>query len=461
MDASFSYQVRVAACDRCGAPSEAALTVGGFTCRFCNSSNQLSVRDEALVSPARPPITEEERIARLRMQDGRPLLPPSSVQHLFVAGQLPEWKVEEGTAIWNGSRKTLRGAPMDHETAERLVFLTIVLSQHFHRKGDRLRQRSMLEGALDVVALPRHRQIMRGMLARAAARGGDVAAAEAWLSPCDPRSDDLQMDSAWRFSRAFIDTAQGNFPRVLEVLGHGPDDVPIEDTYDDIVALFRANAWEKLGRTDQAVPLLRARLAAGGGTGRRTVERVVQLFADWNLCRESYAQAISGHTSAAARVAAKRASGGVHRVLTPIGALVFVVGVVGIAAVGLGIVGLIRMDGEAYAGIGLASLAFVLMGVVFFGMGVSMKESADKAAWLRVHGLVATAQVQSLARTGLEINGVPQVRFTLLVVVPGRAPYQAQAKALLGGGLSSLREGSNVPVRVHPQEPREVLIETD
>ena len=270
MDTSFSYQLRVAACDRCGAPCEASVAGGSFACRFCNAQNQLAVRDEALVAPARQPIHEGERVNRLRMQDGKPLLPPPSIQHLFEGGGVPEWKINEVVAIWNSTRHELRSGPGNYDAAERLVFITMVLSQHFQLKGDKLRQRSLLEGCLDAVSLPRHKQIMRGFLSRAAVRTGDVQAAESWLQPCDPLSDDIQMDSAYRFSRAFIDTARGNFPRVLEVLGPGPQDVPIEDASDDVCTVFRANAWEKLGRPDQAVALLRERLVSGGSSGRRS-----------------------------------------------------------------------------------------------------------------------------------------------------------------------------------------------
>ncbi len=457
-DTSFSYQLRVAACDRCGAPCEAAVTGGSFACRFCHAQNYVDVRDEALVAPARPPLPEHERIARLRMQDGRPLLPPPSLQALLPGGQLLDWKVDEAVSIWNATRLELRAARANYEAAERLVFLTMVLAQHFQMRGDRLRQREMLEGALDVSSLPRHRQIMRGFLCRAAVRSGDLQAAESWLQPCDPCSDDLQMDSAYRFSRAFIDTARGSFQRVLEVLGHGPHDVPIEDASDDVCAVFRANAWEKLGRPDQAVMLLRQRLAAGGGTGRQTVDRVIQHYADWQLCSMSYPQACAGYAQVASARAARSASGGIHKVFVPLGALMLLGGLVAIAFVVLGIFDIVPLDEHSYEGLGITGGVLAFMGLVFLPIGLALGKKAARAAWLRVHGISAMGQVESAEHSGMEINGVPMMRFTILVQgIPGQAPYRTTTTAL----GSRFAPGSAVPLRVHPTQPGEVLLELD
>lgn len=461
MDTTFSHELRVVACDRCGAPLDASVGGGSFTCRFCHAHNQLAVRDEALMAPQRSPIPEHERVRRLRMQDGKPLLPPPSIQHLMPDGQLADWKVDEAVAVWNGTRQELRAARGNYEAAERLVFLTMVLSQHFQLKGDRRRQRSLLEGALDVVSLPRHRQIMRGYLCRAAVRAGDIQAAEAWLAPCDTGSDDLETDSAYRFSRAFVDTARGDFARVLQVLGQGPNDVPIEDAADEVCAVFRANAWEKLGRTDQAVMLLRQTLARGGGKGRMVVQRVIQLYGEWHLCAASYPQAASGHAHVAAGVAARRASGGIHVVFVPLGFLMFFGGLVALAVVGMSAAGVLDVDEHAWGGLGAMGGTFFVTGLIFLGIGLAMKKSAERAAWLRIHGLSGTGQVQSVSPTGLSINNVPQMEFTLVVELAGRAPYTARTKALMSGMAAAMAPGARVPVRVDPRQPQEILIEMD
>lgn len=456
MDTSFSYAVRVTACDRCGGPCEATVAGGGFTCRYCRAFNQLDVRDEALVAPARIAIPEHERITRLRMQDGKPLLPPPSIAHLVPGGALAEWKVDEAVAVWNQTRQELRQTPGSYEAAERLIFLAMVLAQHFHLRGDKLRQRALLEGALDASSIPRHRQIMRGFLARAAVRCGDLQAAEAWLKPCDPLADDLQMDSAYRLSRAFLDTAYGNFPRVIEVLGRTESDVPIEDASDDICAVLRANAWEKLGQPDHAVMLLRERFRRGGGSGRQTVERVIQVYADWQLCALSYPRASAGHAAVASKHAARAASGGIHLAFVPLGALMLLAGLGCAVAIVAGLIDIIDLDG-AYLGLLITASTCIFMGAIFLPIGLVMKRRADQAAWLRQHGIQAQGQIDAVTGTGVAINDVPMMRFTITVRIPGRAPYTAATTAL---GMVA-KQGSVVPLRVHPTNPAQILLELD
>lgn len=461
MDTTFSYKLRVHACEQCGGPVAGAVHGGTFACRYCRAQNHLAMREEGMPLAPRAPIPEHERIARLRTQDGKPLLPPASLAQLLPGGNLEEWKIQEAVAIWNGTRKELRGAPGNYEAAERLTFLTMVLSQHFHMRNELMQQRSVLESTLEVVTLPRHRQIMRGFLCRAAVRAGDIEGAEAWLAPCDTGSDDLQTDSAYRFSRAFLDTARGDFHRVLHVLGNGPHDVPIEDASDDVCTVFRANAWEKLGRVDEATSLLRERLQAGGGTGRQTVERVVKVYADWNLCAASYPQAAAGHVQVASQAAAERASGGIHVVFIPVGLLMFVGGVVALGVVVAGVVQLIDVDSDGYLELGITGVTLVGTGLLFLLIGLVMRKNAQRAAWLRVHGLSASGQVQNVRVTGLTINDVPQVELTLLVRLAGRAPYQARAKTLMHGGLAGIGEGGSVALRVDPRNPAEVLLELE
>jgi hypothetical protein len=258
----FSPQAHVVLCEHCGAPIEAAVSGGTHPCRYCGAQNRIVGRNEALLAqPKGPPVPEMERLARLRAQDGRPLLPPPSLAGLIEAGQIPAWKLQEAQVIWQQTRAELGASPKSYEAAERLLFLTMMLSSKFGEQNDFARQRAMFESALDAFSLPRHRQTMRCYLARAAAKMGDMAGAEEWLRPCDARSDDLESDSEYRFSRAMIDTFRGNYQQVLQVLGPSNAEVPIQDAMDDVCAMFRANAWEKLGQVPAAVGILRERMS--------------------------------------------------------------------------------------------------------------------------------------------------------------------------------------------------------
>jgi hypothetical protein len=242
VNTTFSYALRMALCQNCGAPIEAAPGGGSFACRYCGAHNQLVARSEQPILAHQPqPLSEQERLLRLQQQDGRPLLPPPSLQSLVPEGQLAPWKVNEAIQVWNSTRGEV-ARTANYEAGERLVFLTMVLANHFSENNDLLRQRAMFESALDACTLPRHKQIMRGYLARSAARQGDLSAAEQWLTPCDRMSDDLETDSAYRFSRAFIDTARGNYNAVLHVLGASPKQVPLMDAVDAVCVVLRANA---------------------------------------------------------------------------------------------------------------------------------------------------------------------------------------------------------------------------
>lgn len=459
MDTSFSYAVRVLACDRCGGPHESPLAGGSFGCRFCNAQNMVAIRSEVVVAPGRAPTPEAERIARLRTQDGKPLMPPSNLGHLMANGQLADHKVDEAVSIWNGARHQLRTNPNDYDAAERLLFLSMMIAQYYKDKGEKLRQRALLESALDAVTLPRHRQVLRGFLTRAAVLSGDLDAAEAWLKPCDAHSDDLSMDTEWRFSRAFIDTARGSFPNVVTVLGRGSNDIPIEDAADDVCAVLRANAVERLGHLDAAVALLRERFAAGGDA-RHTMDRVVRVYPQWSLCAQSYPIASAMFSAAAGDDAASRSSGGLHYAFIPLGLFMAGLGLwrfsVGVASFFGEVDPVALADRWKELGFGLL---LVLLGLLFGLIGYATMKSANKKRWLHVNGLKGTAQVRGAAPTGVRMGNIPVMQYSLLVNVPGRAPYEATATHVANSSQTVL--SGVISLRVHPDNPNELVIEAD
>jgi uncharacterized Zn finger protein (UPF0148 family) len=93
MDTTFSFQLRILLCTHCGAPLEASMAGGQISCRYCQAVNQLSVRDDRpAFASHQAPISEQERINRLRAQDGKPLeattkmLMSAGVVHALVPG---------------------------------------------------------------------------------------------------------------------------------------------------------------------------------------------------------------------------------------------------------------------------------------------------------------------------------------------------------------------------------------
>ena len=319
MNTTFSYGVRMLMCSHCGGPLQVAPTGGSFPCQYCGTVNQVATRDErALVDVAhRPPVNEVERIQRLRAQDGKPLLPPPALQGLFgPGGEIPPHRMQEALAVWQSSRNELRTTG-SYEAAERLLFLTMALSNVFSQAKDLVRQRAMFESAFEAFTLPRHRQMMLGFLSRNAAKMGDLASAERWLSMCDPQPEDLESDSAFRMSVAFIATARQDWNRVLQTLGPNNTDVPIMDAYDILAAILRANAWERAGQLQGAVVVLQETMQKCGAQGRMVIEQILRANAEWNWCAASFPAANAAHASQAGQHAAASQGGGVGTFVGP------------------------------------------------------------------------------------------------------------------------------------------------
>ncbi|MCA9492392.1 MAG: hypothetical protein KC621_20810 [Myxococcales bacterium] len=452
------------------------------TCAYCGASNVLVARDDTPMvegPKASVPVDEAERISRLRRQTGRPLQTPASLEGLLPNGRLEPWKVEEVFAVWQATREEVRTTGA-FDAAERLLFLTMVLSDH-HAKTDQLRQRAMFESALVVLKLPRHRQIVRGYLSRAATREGDLEAAEGWIAPCDRASDDLDTDTAWRLSRAYLDTARGEWAAVLEVLGRA-EAMPITDAAAPMAELLRANALERSGDAGAAEALLRAAMGRGAMV-RASLEVIRERHREQDWCPRSYPAAEAAYTAKAAK-AAGAGTGGIGgvfywtgmamnavSVLTLLGLVVTgaVALVVAVVPVVVHVNRSVASTLGAVAGV-TGTVAFTLamvlpttlpMGLIFWLLGRGLRNSAKRAERLRLHGRRGTAQVLGWSSTGVTINDVPQMSIQLRVELPDAEPYEAEATMLLPSHELAALRGATVPVRVSPDDRNQVLIETD
>ncbi len=452
MDASYSYTFRLVPCEQCAQPIQAAPGGGMVTCSRCNAPNTVSPRDERPVTAfgmgMTQPIPEPERLMRLRAQDGKPLMPPASVMALMPGGQIPDYKLNEALTIWRSTRARLRSM-QDHAAGEELMFLSIVLSQQFISQQNPAQARAMLEGALDVLSLPRHRQLMLGLLSRGASRMGDVESAERWLAPCDPVSDDLEADTSYRLGRALIDTGRGNYANVVGVLGSTAAEIPIRDGFDEVAGVLRANAYERNGQVQVAAQQLVETMAKSGPQGRQALEKIIQTHAHMGLCAQSYPMAAQHYAGVAAKAASARQGGGV-------GALLFYLGILLIGGGVVTTIVALTQDGDFWTGIPVA-----LPGVILFFVGGGLRRSAKRAERLRLHGISGRATIVGVRPTGTRINNVPMVEFQLRIELPGRAPYEATSRMLLSGGVGAVQPGATVAVRVDPQTPTDVLIESE
>jgi hypothetical protein len=279
----FSHELRLAMCANCGAPLEVAVDGGMTKCGYCHQVNRLDRRDESrdrteAQQAQAQPLSESARMEMLRAQDNVPLVPPPDLARLLLAGAIPPAGVQPALAEWVATRNRVQhGAPFVEQ--ERLFHLTLLLAPGL---SDR-HERALLENAVEILPDSRHRQVLRCRLAHKAVLAGDHDAARDWLEPCNPRPVDLRMDTAYRLASSYLATAQREWPKVLALLGHRPDDVPIADGHDTEAAVLRANAMEKSGNPQAAGDYL---LIAMSRDLRNVaaIRNVVQANAQLGLC---------------------------------------------------------------------------------------------------------------------------------------------------------------------------------
>ncbi len=284
---AYAQQRRYLLCDQCGAPAEVPQGAATSNCGYCRAPLQVRMRAEAVAVPPRAK-NEAERIAILAAQERR-YLPPPDLAPLFVGERIGPSSEVQARAHWQNLRAQLRHTP-DPAAAEALVVLTIGLAELLFDRGDLLGQRALIDSALAVTTEARHGQVMRAQLARSALKAGDIAAADAWLATCDPRSEDLLADTAYRFARAYIATARQDYRGVISVLGVGAD-VPLSHAYAPECAVLCANAWERSDQLAVAVDALTSVKRELGPLARRRTTRFIAAHATWQLCARSEAEA--------------------------------------------------------------------------------------------------------------------------------------------------------------------------
>ena len=285
MTAVYGYDVRVLACQACGAPLQAAIAGGLATCAYCGAVNELRARDdredrERATASHDASISESERMARLREQRGHDELPEAVVHALAPQdGRLSPARIPEGLALWKSTRAALstRG---DFLSAERLFHVTRLLLP----LTDHQARRVLLETTLELLPDHRHRHVLRCELAIGAARLGELDAAWAWLEAVEPRPLDLLMDSAVRTARATAAAAGGRANDILAELGDQPGDLPVATWYAGRIVLLRAHGLELLDQHAMAREQLR-RLDDDG------FRRAVAQMAPLSLARRAHARA--------------------------------------------------------------------------------------------------------------------------------------------------------------------------
>ena len=241
---SYSYDVRLLMCPNCGGALEVPLAGGHCECSYCGTTSVWQQRtDRAIYSE---PIDEETRLAGLFEQAKQPdRKPPASIRHMFPpGGTMSPTYTDEALAAFQRARAEMARVA---DAGERIFFLTIGLYNIWSGPKNQTRQRALMETATELLREPGHRAVLQGMMARNACRAGDLISANRWLALMDPRSPSLRADSAYRLTRAYVETAQQRWPLVIDALGEKIGSVPLSPGDIAMCVVMRANAHEQAG----------------------------------------------------------------------------------------------------------------------------------------------------------------------------------------------------------------------
>ena len=455
MDHQFSFEVRVLMCSNCGAPLQTGFAGGTVACSYCGTVNVFTPRREEPVEPmaAAREIDEEQRMALLRRQDGIQPEVPAGIKQLLSGGVLAPWKEGEALAMWKTTCGEL-GAGSDFSSAELLYFLTIILSNHFSGKEAGLKQRALYESALEVLTLPRHRQLIRGMLSRRAALEGEIEAAEKWLEPCNPHSEDLESDSSYRVSKAEILTVREDWNGVLDLLGRKIDEIPITAALDGKAIVQRANALERTGQTKAAAEQLSIFITANSSQGRHALEMIAEVYesAGIQVCSESMKIALN--------MSSRQAGISLAGVENPGGCFGQIFALTGIFLLVLSVV-LYRVIGSLHEGASIAPGIFVgVIGVVFLAIGLRHMRAGTRAKRIYTGGVEARAVLKAVTATGWKVNKIPQYAMQLVVNMSGEEPYTVTVKKTIPDGmLEMFHVGAELDVKVDPKDKSHVVVQ--
>ena len=448
MSTNYSARVQAILCASCGAPLPAAVPGGRIRCDHCGTINAIEGRDDSSLSSGDDFAgTPEQYFALLRAQDGQPLAIPASVRRFLRAGRIAPERLRDALELFVATRDEVRRL-RSPEAAERLYALALVLASHFAGARDHTRRRAVLETALTVLFLRRHVQVVRCMLAEAAASEGDLEAAKAWLEPCSPRTGELESDSALRVASALYYTVTRDFDAVLRLLGTVDEQVPIHDARDPMAAVLRANALEKKGHERPALAALLDRMRREAASGRRTMEMTAAAHPELMLCRESLPVAIRRFRAGRARGVAWRESPAIYLLLAAI--VLLAIGVAsGVESVRVG-----ALDPKA--------VLATLFGLFLLAIGGGMTLAAFQSVRAIRRGVSATGTVIAVDGTGMTVNDVPQVRIRARVEQPGRPPLDVSCVAMANTAVEPyLQVGAEVPLLVDPEAPRFAALDLD
>ncbi len=450
---AFERARRYLLCDQCGAPVEIAKDAGSASCGYCRAPVEVRMRSEAAAVPPRA-RSESERLEILAGQERR-YLPPQDIASLFIGERIAPTLEAQARAQWQSLRNHLR-QHADPASAQRLVALSIGLAELAFDRGDLVGQRALVDSALAVTPEAKHQQVMRAQLTRSALKAGDMAAAEAWLATCDPKSEDLLADTAYRFASAYLATARRDYRGVVAVLGAGAD-IPLSHAYAPECAVLCANAWERMDQRAVAVDALTSVKRDLGPLGRRRTQRFIAAHASWQLCPKSEPEA-------------ERRIGDLDPLPVEGGALaallLLVMGVFSLLWAGSGIAMPIVMalldlgQDDSALGFSLSIMSGGALGVLLTPIGLLLLIAAWKQSRQRKRGKACAAHVLEQTRIGDRQSESITLKLNLLIT-PDDAPayYSSIETSIIEVMRGNFDPGKLLVARVSGSNPHDYALE--
>ncbi len=433
---AYDRERRYLLCDHCGAPVEVQVRGGSTSCGHCRAPLEVRMRPEAAAALPRA-ASEPERIALLATQE-RSFVPPPDIAILFAGDRVAPAKEAEAMQRWAQLRSV---ASQDYETARRLFLLTIGLCERLFERGDLLRQRAMIESSLALLSDPAQQQVLHALLARSALRAGDPHAAQAWLALCNPRSEDLLADTAYRFARAYLDTARGSLSSVVQVLGAA--NVPMSDAYAPECAVLCANAWERLGEPTIAVDALVYVKRELGPLAARRATRFIQAHREWRLCPSSEREA--------QRQTEEMQPMPMHGEQLAV-LILFLMGAFGLVwAAGAFLLPYLDVE-VTEGGLAIAGMAGGILGVLLTPMSILywLRNRSDRALHLR--GVPHIAYILHSSHEAGHDVGQLLLRMDLLVTPDDAPAYRTSERTMIVAEmLPNFSPGATLVIRVHPK----------
>ena len=113
--------------------------------------------------------------------------------------------------------------------------------------------------------------------------------------------------------------------------------------------------------------------------------------------------------------------------------------------------------------VGYPGVILVLLGGFFAWIGLYNRARARREAYIRVEGVDGKAKLVQwwiLGKSGGELELIENIKFELEVMLAGKPPYKVNHRQLTSFGVySQLSKGMILPVKVHPEKPRQLLLD--